>query len=254
MELTDRFWEIDSLRGFAVTMMVAYHFLYDLNFFGVYDFNVNSGFLWYFARVTAFIFIFLVGLSLKLSYFRVEMDSSYGERQIFMKYLKRGFKLFSVGLLITLATWIVIREDFIVFGVLHFIGTAIILEALFLKRGCIHLFSGLLFVASGLYLQQFAFNFSGLLWLGFIPQGFNTVDYFPILPWLGVVSLGIFSGGILYKNYRRRFELPDLSKLYTTRLTCFLGRNSLLIYVVHQPVLIILLYFLGVLDLGFLYP
>ena len=85
MELKDRFWEIDSLRGFAVTMMVAYHFLYDLNFFGVYDFNVNSGFLWYVARVTAFIFIFLVGLSLKLSYFRVEMDSSYGERQIFIK-------------------------------------------------------------------------------------------------------------------------------------------------------------------------
>ena len=254
MNLEERFWEVDLLRGFAILMMITYHMIYDLTYFGAYDFNVYSGFLWYFARITAFIFIFLVGVSLKLSYSRSEELHLYTrDRDLFLKYLKRGLKIFVLGLGITMVTWIFIREDFIIFGVLHFIGIAIILEALLIKRGYANLLLGVVLVAAGLYLQNFTFSFNWLLWLGFIPQNLQTVDYFPLLPWLGVVSLGLFSGGILYKNYKRRFKIPDLSQLYPTRLFCFLGRNSLLIYLVHQPILIIILYFLGVLKFGYLF-
>ena len=64
IDVKKRFWEVDSLRGLAIITMITYHFLFDITFFGVYPFEVNSGFLWYFARATAFTFIFLMGVSL----------------------------------------------------------------------------------------------------------------------------------------------------------------------------------------------
>jgi len=252
--LKERFWEVDSLRGLAIVMMVMFHFVFDLSYFGIYSFNINSGFLWWFARITAFMFIFLVGVSLSLSYTRTTLLNNYGtEKKLFLKYLKRGLKIFSYGLLITAATWIFLINGFIVFGILHFIGIAIILEYVVIKRKYLNLFLGLAFIAAGIYLMTFRFDFYSLLWLGFTPTNFYTVDYFPLLPWLGVVSLGIFLGNTLYENYVRRFKLPDLSNYSIIKLSDFLGRHSLLIYIIHQPVIIILLYLLGFININYFF-
>ncbi|HEX7469089.1 MAG TPA: heparan-alpha-glucosaminide N-acetyltransferase, partial [Methanobacterium sp.] len=156
MNLNERFWEIDFLRGLAVIMMISYHLLFDLSFFGVYPINTSSGFFWYFARITAFMFIFLVGISLHLSYSRAKMSGRYvGEKDLFFKYLKRGLKIFSLGILITLATWIFIRQDFIIFGILHFVGLAIILEYPFMKYKYFNLALGLVLIVLGFYLSNF---------------------------------------------------------------------------------------------------
>lgn len=252
--LNKRFWEVDSLRGLAIVMMVFFHFIFDLSYFGIYSFNISSGFWWWFARVTASIFIFLVGVSLSLSYARTTiLNGHLTEKKLFLKYLKRGLRIFAYGLLITAATYIFIGEGFIVFGILHFIGIAIILEFVFIKRKYLNLFLGLAFIAAGIYLMSFRFDFYGLLWLGFTPNNFYTVDYFPLLPWLGVVSLGIFFGNTLYEKYVRRFKLPDLSDNLTVRVSGFLGKHSLLIYLVHQPLIIILLYLLGFIDISYFF-
>lgn len=253
MNLEKRFWEIDFLRGTAVILMISFHFIFDLSFFGIYPLNISSGFLWYFPRIIAGIFIFLVGISLYLSFSRAKLLGTYvHHRNFFFKYLRRGLWIFSLGLLITLATWVFIPVDFVIFGILHFIGLAIILQYPFLSYNerykYLNLVAGLFFIALGLYLASFTFNFNWLLWLGFVPQNLQTVDYFPLLPWLGLVSLGIFSGGILYRNYRRQFPLHDVSQHSPTRLFCFLGRHSLVIYFIHQPILILLLYILGFIN------
>jgi len=258
MNLNERFFEIDFLRGLAIILMIAYHFTFDLSFFGIYPLNLSSGFLWYFPRVIAGIFIFLVGVSLYLSYSRAELSGKYStDWEFFLKYLKRGLWIFSLGLIITLVTWIFIRQEFIIFGILHFIGLAIILMYPLLKYNqrykYLNLVIGLLFISAGFYLNSFTFNFNWLLWLGFIPQNLTTVDYFPLLPWLGVVSIGIFIGSILYKDYGRKFALPDLSNYLPIEIFSFLGRHSLVIYFIHQPVLIVLLYILGVLDISYLF-
>lgn len=232
-------------------MMVTFHLIFDLTYFGIYDFDVSSGFWWVFARLTAFIFIFLVGISLTLSHTRAEITGKTRENHgLFPKYLKRGLKIFSLGILITLATWLFIPEDFIVFGILHFIGIAIILEYPFLNKKYTNLILGIFFIIAGLIIAQFTVNYPWLLWLGLKPEVFITVDYFPVLPWLGVVSLGLFAGTLLYRDYKRIFNLPDLSKNHFVRLFSFLGRHSLLIYLIHQPILIIALYMLGAIDLG----
>jgi uncharacterized membrane protein len=254
MDINKRFWEIDLLRGLAILMMVTYHLIFDLTYFGIYSFNVSSGFFWGFARVTAFIFIFLVGVSLTLSYSRVEIRGKNQEKtKLFSKYLKRGLKIFSLGLLITLATWLFIPQDFIIFGILHFIGVAIILEYPFLNKKYLNLILGIIFIIIGSILTQFTVTYPWLIWLGLKPAEFVTVDYFPLLPWLGVVSLGLFAGKMLYTNYKRRYYLPDLSKNLLIRGFSFIGRHSLLIYLIHQPILIIVLYLLGVLDMANLF-
>jgi len=134
--LNKRFWEIDSLRCVAIVMMVTFHFIFDIYYFGIYSLDVHSGFLWWFARLTAFIFIFLVGVSLSLSYSRTILKINYGgQKNLFYKYLKRGLKIFGYGLIITAVTGIFIREGFIIFGILQLIGISIILEYPFLKSG-----------------------------------------------------------------------------------------------------------------------
>jgi len=254
MDLNQRFWEVDSVRGIAIVMMIAYHSLFDLSYFNVLDLDVTSGLFWYFARITAATFIFLVGVSLKLSHSRAEKLNLYSsDREFFMKYLKRGLKIFAWGLGITVMTWIFIRADFIMFGVLHFIGVAIILSYPFLKRRYTNLVVGILCLAAGIYLQTVYFDFSWFMWLGFVPSTIHTVDYFPLLPWLGVVLLGTFAGEVLYRGYRRNFHLPDLSRTCPVRMTGVLGRHSLLIYLVHQPILILILYFIGVFQVGSLF-
>ena len=119
-------------------------------------------------------------------------SKKYVNKSLFYKYLKRGLRIFGYGLIITAVTWIVIGQGFIIFGILHFVGIAIILEYPFYKRKYTNLILGLFFIAAGIYLMNFNFNFYELLWLGFTPNNFYTLDYFPLLPWLGVVSLGIF--------------------------------------------------------------
>jgi uncharacterized membrane protein len=71
-------------------------------------------------------------------------------------------------------------------------------------------------------------------------------DYYPVLPWFGVALVFISAGHALYPGGRARFALPDLSRRPVLRQLCFLGRHSLLIYMIHQPILLGVLFLLGI--------
>jgi uncharacterized membrane protein len=230
----ERFWEIDFLRGTAVLMMIAFHMLYDLNYFGLASLNVETGFWKWFAVATASIFVTLVGVSLSISHSR---------RRDYRRHFVRGMKIFLLGLAATIVTWLFIGDGFVVFGILHFIGLGIILAYPFLRLGRLNLAIGLIFVAIGIYLYSVLFDFRFLLWLGLRPYGFHTVDYFPLFPWFGLILIGLFLGKNLYPEGKRKFgfEMPEM----LPRKVCRLGRHSLLIYVVHQPVIVALIYLLA---------
>jgi len=220
----ERFWEIDFTRGTALVMMLASNFITDLQFFTNY--SNFAQFWWWFARIIAFIFIFLVGLSLNISYARAKQEGKAN----FSKFLKRGLFILALGLLITVVTYFAIPQAYIRFGVLHLIGLSIILAYPFLnwKKG-IALWIGLSLIVIGLLLPA---------------PSFSSVDYFPLLPWFGVVLLGLYFGKLLYKNGERTFKLDlDFKKINPI---CFLGRNTLWIYLIHQPIFIAILYLLGV--------
>ena len=238
--ISERFWEIDFLRGIAIIMMIVFHGLYDLNYFNVYKINLHSGHLLLYLYSIATLFLLLVGISLALGFSK--SHKRMGQRQLQLKFLKRGLGIFALGLLITAATWLYLQEGFIVFGVLHCIGVCIILAYPFLKFRFQNLMLGIVLIFLGMLLKTFTVDFHWLLWLGLTPAQFYTIDYFPILPWFGVVLIGIFIGNFFYQKNTRRLQVKDLYRFTLVRFFCFLGRNSLIIYFIHQPILIGIIY------------
>jgi len=242
--LTARFWEVDFLRGWAIIMMILFHSVFDLDYFGVWEVDIYRGFWFYFARLTASLFLLLVGVSLVLSYSRAERQAR--SEQFRFRLFKRGIWIFSLAMGITVVTYLLLGNGFIIFGVLHLIGVSLLLAYPFLKlhRGLDAIF-GLLFILVGIYFQNLSVSYPWLLWLGLAPPEFYSLDYFPIFPWSGVILVGIALGDLLYRGYRRKIALPDLSGSSSVKPFAFLGRNSLAIYLIHQPVLIILFYLWG---------
>ena len=232
--MSQRFWEIDFMRGVAIFMMVIFHFVWDLSFFYNVDISFSFGFWKIFQTLTASLFIFLVGVSSFLS--------SQKNNTKFKLFLKRGLKVFSFGLLITLVTKILFPSEYIIFGILHFIGVAIILSYFFLNLKYLNLFFGFLFIIVGGIIKTNYFDFSYLLPFGFVPSGFSTLDYFPIFPWFGVVLFGIFWAQLFYKDNERLFEFNIKNNNFLSKKISYTGRKSLIIYLIHQPVLFLLFY------------
>ena len=241
---TVRFWEVDFLRGVAILLMVLYHLVFDLNYFAVYDIDVSSGFWLAVARLTASLFLLLVGLSLTLSHSRAQLLGR--EDRFFVRLLTRSAWILGLALGITLVTYLFIGKGFIVFGVLHLIGLSLLLAYPFLRLKRANIIFGLLFVLLGIYLQDISVGFPWLLWLGLTQPDFYSVDYFPVFPWFGVILVGMSLGSQLYPGYRRRIPVPDFSRSPFVIALAFLGRNSLAIYLVHQPVIIAILCLAGI--------
>jgi uncharacterized membrane protein len=242
-----RFWELDILRAAAVFMMIFYHILYDLEYFGEHDFGLDSLPWVIYARIGASIFIVLVGISLTLSFSRAEVKG-IPEKGIQLKQVKRGAMIFGWGLIITFITWYILDEFVIVFGILHLIGLSILLGLTFVKYRLLNVVLGMVIIIIGAILIYPNFEFPWLVWLGFRPMEYNYVDYFPLLPWFGVVLIGIAAGHVLYPKYERIFSLPDLSENMIIKPLTFIGRHSLFIYLVHQPILFTVLYMAGLIS------
>lgn len=230
-----RYWEIDFFRGIAVVLMVLFNYSFALDFFGIYRITEGWLFWWLFPRLVGGAFIFLAGLSVAISYSR---------NRKWQKRAKRGARIFGWGVLITMITLLALPAGAVWFGVLHLIGLSIILSPLFVRYRKLSLALGAVLIIAGFYLENFTFGFPWLLWLGLAPHAFYTLDYFPLLPWFGIFLAGMHAGSALYANGKGRIKrrTPDIF-----RPLCVLGRNSLIIYLLHQPLLIAALYLLGLL-------
>ena len=249
MNLDERFWEIDFVRGIAIILVVLFHFLFMLRYFEIFSFQENVLFWGIFPVTLGSTFLTLVGISLTLSYTRARRKSE--KEELHYKYVMRGLKIFSLGLLASLGTWIIVGEEFIVFGILHLIGLSILLSYPLLhykvSENSILLLS-LSIMLSGLYIRSFTVESPFLIWLGVPPSGFVTLDYYPVFPWFAFVLLGIFLGKEHYKNYERRFALPSwlnsMEKTSIKNIICFLGRHTLKIYLAHPLIFLIIFYLL----------
>ena len=237
MDSASRFWEIDAARGIAIFMMIVFHTVFDISFFQIAHVNVSTGFWRWFAMATASLFLLLVGTSLVVSHARSAVDLS--GFALIKKFLYRGAGILSLGLLVTLVTWLYLREGFIIFGILHLIGVSVMLALFFFRFGKYNLLLGLLCIAAGFFIG----SVHGPVWLlplGIVPASFISVDYTPLIPWFGMVLVGMGVGEFLYSGGVRRFGMPHLPEL-PAHLLAFPGRHSVVIYLVHQPVIILLL-------------
>jgi uncharacterized membrane protein len=244
----DRFWEVDAARGVAIIMMAVYHTTYDLDVLGGYDIQSTSGSWMLFADVTAGLFLFLVGVSLAISRARTSLTGW----RLFGKYLARGLWVLAYGMILT-GVFLLLDMGVVAFGILHLIGVSIILAYPFLRLRLSNLLLGILIFAAGQYVLAQNFTSEGfwLLPFGVLPEGVMMPDYRPLLPWFGVVLIGLCFGNAVYAGSLRPAILANRAPLLARPLLP-LGRNSLLIYLIHQPIIIALLALFGIIDLNFL--
>ena len=216
-----RYWEIDFARGVAVVLMVAYHIFFDMYYFG--KIVLEGPFWYYFPRFIASMFIFISGYTLSI----------VCRRACARRVIRKVAKLSALAVLITLVTYIFVRSEYVEFGILHFFSVATFLGLIFVGRPKLSFVVGLLVFTVGVYLQQQYFSIYWLLWLGLIPRDFYTLDYFPLFPWFGVFLLGMSLG-----NFHRPIRNVDFP---IRNLVVFLGKNSLKVYLLQHPVILLFL-------------
>ncbi len=221
--IRERIWELDFLRGLALILMIWFHILYDLNAFYNFKFNLDSGIYYMIGKSSAILFIILSGISSNLSKSNV----------------KRGFVVLVCAILITVVTYIISPDLVIVFGILHFFGISMIISGVFKKFNKYFLIvSGIVIVLASLYfLPCIKPSGNALFPLGIVNDKFRSSDYYPLLPWFGVFLFGIALGKIFYKKKESVLKLKYLN----TPLN-ILGRHTLIVYMLHQPVIAASLY------------
>lgn len=231
-----RFHVLDLLRGFLFLNMVAYHALYDW----VFIFGHTMPFMY---RYSAYIwqqavcsgFILLAGCCVTLS----------------RRPARRGAQILLCGMLVTLVTVLFTPEEQILFGILHFTGTAYLITALLqplLRKvpavpALVILFAVFLFTR-GIYYGHFGiwdhvliplpdswYQYPPLFLIGLPADGFFSSDYFPVIPWLFLFWCGYYGGPLLLKSrffaQVRHWRIAPLN---------WVGRNTLILYMLHQPV------------------
>jgi uncharacterized membrane protein len=233
-----RFLEVDVARGLAVLAMLAFNWQYALAFYGLYSFNAsNAGDFWFwFAHAVGAAFLFIAGVSLWLSLQRGDNARAF----------RHAAKIFVLGLAVTLVTFLAIPREFIVFGILHCIGLSLALAIPLaqVKPRYLFLFGAGIIIA-GVALFGASFDFPWFLWLGFAPANFTTVDFFPLLPWLGVLLLGVAFGKTFYGDVKAKQQAAVQQPNLAIKGLTFLGRHSLAIYLLHQPTLLAALLLAG---------
>lgn len=226
---------IDVARGVAIVAMAIYHFSWDLGNFRLVPWNAATDPGWrLFARLIAASFLVLVGVSLVLA-------SRNGFR--WPPYLRRLAILMVAAALVSLGTWWFTPDAFVFFGILHMIaaGSVLALPFLFAPSWLVAL-AGIAAVLAPTFLASPAFDLPALWWLGLTPRPPRSVDFVPLFPWFAAILAGILAGRAILAagpdaplgRWRGEGSLA--------RGLAFAGRWSLLIYLVHQPILIGALY------------
>ncbi len=237
----------DALRGLSLVSMIIYHAMWDIVYiFGVSApwYQTKGAFIW--QQSICWTFIILSGFCWH-----------FGSHK-----LKRGLMVLAGAVIINAVTVLLMPQNAVRYGVLSLIAAGMLLlipmDKLLRKinpyAGML-LSAGLFFITRNIPSRSLGFgsliltdlphtlysnNFTA--WLGFPHADFHSTDYFPLLPWFFLYLAGYF----LYYVFRRLDILKHLSAFSIGPLE-FLGRHSLIIYLLHQPVIY------GILQLFFLF-
>jgi len=218
---------IDYLRGIALLLMFTYHFSFDLNYYHFIETNFYNDPFWInFRIVIVSLFLWLVGVSLWLA-------NQNGLK--LSRISKRLSWLVLAAALVSYSSYITFPSSYIFFGILHFIIVASLVGLLFIRLYYSNLIIGIVLIIISITISSPIFNHDALQWFGLMPQKPITEDYVPFLPWFGVVLIGLFSGQFIFKQGHLK-AIPrwrEKTKLQST-ISC-MGRYSLIIYLLHQP-------------------
>ncbi|WP_416696063.1 heparan-alpha-glucosaminide N-acetyltransferase [Candidatus Pseudothioglobus sp. Uisw_050_01] len=208
---------LDLMRGIAIIMMIAFHFIYDLNSFGFSDiplFTHWAGIAW--RCLIVFLFLSAVGISLVIA---------HGKGIKFKKFLKRLLYLGIAALFVSAGTYVMFPDGWVYFGILHLIWFSTIIAISFVNLPKTSLLIAALILIGAIF-DQPNLSFISYLLEPYLPLG--SVDYYPLFPWLSFVFIGIYLG-----------HNPYYQKIFIFRLNWLeaIGKHALIIYLTHQIVL-----------------
>ncbi|MBI5923180.1 MAG: DUF1624 domain-containing protein [Betaproteobacteria bacterium] len=223
---TPRLALIDTLRGGALLLMVLYHLGFDLNYLGWIHFDINYDWRWLTARALILgSFLWIAGVSLALA---------EAQQKTLQRKLLRTARIALAAGLVTAGSRLFIPDQTIYFGTLHAIALmSLVIQLCPLPAGGAGLL-GLVVIGLGSSFAHTAFDFPGLAWLGLMTYKPLTADYVPMLPWFGVCLIGyawakVFLAGGPEGMATKQPQRPAIA---------WLGRHSLAVYLIHQPLLL----------------
>ena len=226
----NRIWELDFLKGIALLIMIYFHVIFDLKEYYSFNISYSSGLNFYLGRFSAILFMVLSGVSSTLS----------------KNNLRRGVKLLLLSLFLTIVTTISGPEYSIKFGILHLLGVSIIIYEYIKGLGntFLNVIAGLTIYIGVVIMDGMKTDLNFLFPLGLTNKSFYSADYYPLLPWFGVFLAGVIIGRILYSNRQSHIKvsLPDS---FVNKV----GRRTLFIYLIHQPLILGLLRVLKIIKL-----
>ncbi len=204
---------LDVLRGFTVVLMIIFHFSFDLNHFGFVSFDIIRHPFWYFfPRLIVFLFLFAVGAALTLA---------HADQIKWKPFFKRLLLISFWAAVISAATYYAFSDHWIYFGTLHAIAVVSVMSLPFLKRPWESLIVGLC-----LFIPSITMDIT-IPWFE-LPH--SSWDYISPFPWVGASLLGIFAA-------HKGIHLIDFPENKLVKSLKYLGKHSLFIYLVHQPIL-----------------
>lgn len=222
----DRLITLDLARTLAIVCMVIFHFTFDLALFGyIPPDTMGQPFWYYFARMIAGSFLFLSGVSLWLAH-------GHGIR--WPAFRMRFAKVAGAAALVTIASIWFVPGGTILFGILHAIAATSVLGLLALRLpwAATLALAALIFATAFLYRSP-AFDPIWLVWTGLAENRPLMGDYVPLIPWAAPALAGIaFARALRVDQWR------GTAPSRAMRLLAFPGRHSLIIYLIHQPILI----------------
>lgn len=209
--------------------MIAFHIVFDLQMFGhlPYGTTATPVFYWH-ARIVAGSFLFLAGVSLWLA---------HGQTLRWPAFWRRWIKLAAAAALVSTVTYAAFPDYFVYFGILHSIAAASLIGLGFLRLpATLVAVTGAAIMAASYVLPSPAFNAPVLRFLGLATEPAMTLDFEPLFPWVGPFLLGLAAAKAATRL--RWLSLLDLPDSPANRLMAWPGQHSMLIYLVHQPLLI----------------